>query len=125
MSAVEKLSTAERRLSDRDPTTALCTAQGSCCHRTAMTPLPPRACAALLLLLLAACAPDPPPPPATGTAETFEPAPMPFAPYRRAGSPLGSLQIPIPPRMPAGTGAVPVGSGSVRGSIVSGVTEGF
>ena len=90
-----------------------------------MPALPLRACAALLLLRLAACASAPVPAPVPVAAETFEPAPMPFGAYRRAGSPLGSLQIPLPPRMPAGTGAVPVGGGSVHGSIVSGMTEGF
>ncbi len=78
-----------------------------------------------LIALLSACAANPPPvasfpPPA---AATFDPAPMPFVRYQHQASP--SLEYVIPPKMPPGTGAVPVSSSPVRGSIVTGFTEGF
>lgn len=79
---------------------------------------------AALLALLAACAPTPPPAPVQAGAK-FEPAPMPFVTYRRAGSTTGVLELPIPPKMPPGTGAVPVSSSSFRGAIVSGFKESF
>ncbi len=50
---------------------------------------------------------------------------MPHAPYVRRSSTLGALEMPIPPKMPLGTGAVPVSSSAFRGSIVTGVRQSF
>jgi hypothetical protein len=81
---------------------------------------------AVLIPLLTACAAKPPTPPATSQAnEKFEPAPMPFVHYRSVGGNLGALQIPIPPKMPPGTGAVPVSNSPFRGAIVTGFRESF
>lgn len=85
-----------------------------------------RFCLALPVLALSACGAEQPPPSRTGQAAAkFEPAPMPHAPYVRRSSTLGALEIPIPPKMPLGTGAVPVSGGSFRGSIVTGVRQNF
>lgn len=85
-----------------------------------------RLCLALPVLALAACGAEQAPPPRTGQAAAkFEPAPMPHAPYVRRSGTLGALEIPIPPKMPLGTGAVPVSSSSFRGSIVTGVRQSF
>jgi hypothetical protein len=93
---------------------------------------PPRRLSLTVLIpLLAACATNPPVSPATSqtnanqTTTKFEPAPMPFVHYRAAASTVGSLEIPIPPKMPPGTGAVPVSSSPFRGSIVTGFREPF
>ena len=83
---------------------------------------PPRL---LALLILAACTNPPPAPVAAAPGAKFEPAPMPFVQYRRQTSPYGALELPIPPKMPPGTGAVPVSSSPVRGSIVTGFHEAF
>ena len=50
---------------------------------------------------------------------------MPFVQYHRGGSNVGALELPIPPKMPLGTGAVPVSNSPVRGSIVTGFHEAF
>ena len=79
----------------------------------------------LLLSLLAGYAADPPPAP--GPAEAtgrFEPAPMPSVQVRRTST-VGSLEIPIGPKQPPGTGAVPVSSSPFRGSLVTGIKEAF
>ena len=63
---------------------------------------------------------------ATGQTDAkFEPAPMPNSPSVRRGCTLGALEMPIPPKMPLGTGAVPVSGSPVRGSIVTGVRRSF
>jgi hypothetical protein len=81
---------------------------------------------ALSSVLLGGCATTQP---VTTDANTprphFDPAPMPFVQYSRRGGTTGGLEMPIPPKMPLGTGAVPVSSSPVRGSIVSGVREAF
>ena len=79
-----------------------------------------------LLLLLPSCAPQPPVPPLPSSTEAkLEPAPTPHGgPLRRSGT-VGRLEVPIPPKMPLGTGAVPVSSGVARGSIVTGFREAF
>ena len=74
----------------------------------------------LALLLVSACATTPPAPTSPLVAEKFDPAPMPFVKYQHQASP--SLEYVIPPKMPLGTGAVPVSSSPVRGSIVTGFT---
>lgn len=85
-----------------------------------------RLCLTLPVLALTACGAEPPPPPRTGQAAAkFEPAPMPHAPYVRRSGTLGAFEIPIPPKMPLGTGAVPVSGSSFRGSIVTGVRQAF
>ena len=97
-----------------------------CCYRTEVIALHRRLCPILPVLALAACGAEPPQPPRTGQAAAiFEPAPTPHAPYVRRGSTLGALEIPIPPKMPLGTGAVPVSGSSFRGSIVTGVRRSF
>lgn len=84
-----------------------------------------------LSLILGACsagpsvAADPPAPDGRADAARFEPAPTPFAPYRRVGSIRGVLEAPIPPKMPLGTGAVPVSGGAVRGSVTTGWRQSF
>ena len=84
-----------------------------------------RLCFTLPVLALTACAAEPPLLQTGQAAAKFEPAPMPHAPYmRRSGTP-GALEIPIPPKMPWGSGAVPVGGSSFRGSIVTGVRQSF
>ena len=50
---------------------------------------------------------------------------MPHTIYVRRGAGLGALELPLPPKMPAGTGAVPVGNGAVRGSIVTELKTSF
>lgn len=79
-----------------------------------------------LLLLPAACAdarPDPvTPPPLTSK---LEPAPLPHGTYVRRGGTVGALELPIPPKMPLGTGAVPVSGSPARGSVVTGFREAF
>ena len=50
---------------------------------------------------------------------------MPFVTYGQRNSSTGALEIPIPPKMPLGTGAVPVSGSPARGSIVSGFKESF
>ena len=85
-----------------------------------------RLCLALPVLALTACAAEPPPLPRTGQAAAkFEPAPMPHAPYVRRSGTVGALEMPIPPKMPLGTGAVPVSGSAFRGSIVTGVRSSF
>ena len=89
--------------------------------------LPPcRFCLVLPILVVTACAADPP---ASArprqTDAQFEPAPMPHVQYGRRGSAVGALEVPIPPKMPLGTGAVPVSGSPVRGSIVTGFKKGF
>lgn len=91
-----------------------------------MTAADRRLCLALPVLLLAACKGEPPVTARTGPADAkFEPAPMPHAPYVRRGSTAGALEIPLPPKMPLGTGAVPVSGSAVRGSIVTGIRRSF
>lgn len=91
-----------------------------------MTALDRRLCLTLPVLLLAACGAEPPVTPRTGQANPkFEPAPMPHVPYVRRGSALGALELPLPPKMPPGTGAVPVSGSAVRGSSVTGVRRSF
>ena len=81
---------------------------------------------ALLISLLSGCAGEPPAPANAGpAAATFDPAPMPFVRYQRQPSTVGSLEIPILPKAPPGTGAVPVSSSPIRGSIVSGFKQNF
>ncbi len=48
---------------------------------------------------------------------------MPSVRVVQRGGSVGVLQLPIPPKMPPGTGPVPVRSSPVRGSIVSGFKE--
>jgi hypothetical protein len=80
----------------------------------------------MLIPLVTACAATPPSPPAPSqTSAKFEPAPMPFVHYRQSNSTFGALEIPIPPKMPPGTGAVPVSNSPFRGSIVTGFHEAF
>ena len=80
----------------------------------------------LCLPLLAGCAADPPvATEADNGARRFDPAPMPFVSYGRPRGTVGALEIPIPPKVPLGTGAVPVSNSPARGSIVSGVRESF
>jgi hypothetical protein len=90
-------------------------------------PIPSRRlCLVPLLALLSACVADPPA--AVGTASApgrFEPAPMPSVRVVQRGGTVGVLQLPIPPKMPPGTGAVPVSNSPVRGSIVTGFKESF
>ncbi len=78
--------------------------------------------AALLIAGCAALAPTAPEPAAH--VGKFEPAPTPRLRYGRPGV-VGALEIPLPPKMPLGTGAVPVGNGPFRGSIVTGVRQSF
>jgi hypothetical protein len=49
---------------------------------------------------------------------------MPSVSYGRRTT-TGSLELPLPPKMPLGTGAVPVSSSPVRGSVVTGFKESF
>ena len=83
--------------------------------------------AVLMVAMLAGCASEPPA--ATqalrASAARFDPAPMPFVQYQRHDSTVGSLEIPILPKAPPGTGAVPVSNSPFRGSIVSGFKESF
>ncbi len=80
----------------------------------------------MLTVALTACAAAPPVPAATSRANIkFEPAPMPFVHYAPRGGTVGVLEIPIPPKMPPGTGAVPVSNSPFRGSIVTGLRESF
>lgn len=88
--------------------------------------IPPTRAGLLLLPLLAGCAADPPAAVASGPAHPrFDSAPMPFVRYGRQETTAGSLEIPLPPKMPLGTGAVPVSSSPVRGSVVTGLKESF
>ncbi len=81
---------------------------------------------AMLIPLVSACAASPPPMPAPSQPiAKFEPAPMPFVHYRPSNGTFGVLEIPIPPKMPPGTGAVPVSNSPFRGSIVTGFHEAF
>ncbi len=81
---------------------------------------------AVLIPVLTACAADPPISAATSQQNAkFEHAPMPFVHYTPRSSTVGALEIPIPPKMPPGTGAVPVSSSPFRGSIVTGLRESF
>lgn len=81
--------------------------------------------ALLMLSLIAGCAT---PPPLAAPAVTpqqpvrLEPAPRPFVSSGRR-APSGGLEL--PPKMPLGTGAVPVSGGAARGSIVTGLRESF
>lgn len=85
-----------------------------------------RFCLALLILVSIGCRADPPISCGPGqTNARFEPAPMPHVQYRRPGSTVGAFEVPIPPKMPLGTGAVPVSGGAVRGSIVTGLKRSF
>ena len=86
-----------------------------------------RLCLVLPVVALAACGAEPPlPAPRTGRTDAkLEPAPMPHAPYVRRSGPQGALEIPIPPKMPLGTGAVPVSGSAFRGSVVTGVRRSF
>lgn len=77
------------------------------------------------LLLLAACTPKPPAPdPAPSPTAKLEPAPIPHGGTIRRG-PTNVLEMPIPPKMPIGTGAVPVSSSPVRGSVTTGYRGAF
>jgi hypothetical protein len=77
----------------------------------------------LLIPVLTACAADPPIAAATAPADAkFEPAPMSFAPYPPRLAVLGS---PVPPKMPPGTGAVPISGSSFRGAVVTGFGQSF
>ncbi len=88
--------------------------------------VPPRRCGvALLISMLAACTAGPPASIEAAQAAKFDPAPMPFAHYQRHPSTVGSLEIPILPKAPPGTGAVPVSNSPFRGSIVSGFKQSF
>lgn len=84
--------------------------------------MPIRSCL-LLCALLGACAAEPPVPAPTPHAR-FDPAPMPFVHAGRPGT-VGALEMPIPPKMPLGTGAVPVSGGVARGAVVSGFKTNF
>ena len=85
-----------------------------------------RFCLALLVSLLTACAADPPVSAGAGQPKVrFDPAPMPFVQYGRRASTVGSLAIPVPPKMPPGTGAVPVSNSPFRGSFATGFKESF
>lgn len=87
---------------------------------------PIRLCLALLLPALATCGTIPPVPAAASRADAkFEPAPMPHVPQPRRPGTVGALEIPLPPKMPLGTGAVPVSNGPVRGSVVTGIRRSF
>ncbi len=55
----------------------------------------------------------------------FEPAPMPFVRYGPRGSTVSVPGLPVPPKMPPGTGAVPVSSSSFRGAVSTGLRESF
>ena len=74
--------------------------------------------------LLTACAPPPAPEPSTQANRHFDAAPMPFVRYGQRGT-AGALELPIPPKMPLGTSAVPVSNSPARGSIVTGLREAF
>lgn len=50
---------------------------------------------------------------------------MPHVQYGRRSSTAGALEVPIPPKMPLGTGAVPVSGNPVRGSVVTGFKTSF
>ena len=81
---------------------------------------------ALSVTMLTACAHPTPPPATTAQAPAaFEPAPTPHTRPLPRSSTVGALEIPLPPKMPLGTGAVPVGGGGVRGSVVTGLRESF
>lgn len=86
-----------------------------------------RALGSVLVAMLAvtACSADPKTPTPAGQSEArFEPAPTPRVRALRPGS-RGALEIPIPPKMPLGSGAVPVSGGPVRGSVVTGFKQSF
>ena len=91
-----------------------------------MLTLSHRVSLALLVTVLTACAADPPVSTGAGQpANRFDPAPMPFVKYGARGSTVGALEIPIPPKMPVGTGAVPVSNSPFRGAIVTGYKGSF
>ena len=91
-----------------------------------MLTLPHRLSIALLISTLTACAADPPGVAGAGRPTArFDPAPMPFVRYGPRGSTVGALEIPIPPKMPPGTGAVPVSNSPFRGAIVTGYKGSF
>lgn len=78
-----------------------------------------------MLLALTACGADPKSSSPVDQADArFEPAPMPRVRAVRPGS-RSVLEIPIPPKMPLGSGAVPVSGGPVRGSVVTGLKQSF
>ncbi len=79
----------------------------------------------VMLMLMAGCTPPAPVMEAASEPKKFEPAPTPRLRYGRPGVVAGALEIPLPPKMPLGTGAVPVGNGPFRGSIVTGVRQSF
>ncbi len=80
----------------------------------------------VLALVLTACAAAPPVPAAPSQASAaFEPAPMPFVRYGPRGSTVSVPGLPVPPKMPPGTGAVPVSSSSFRGAVSTGLRESF
>jgi hypothetical protein len=80
----------------------------------------------MLIPLLTACAADPPISAASSQSNAkFEPAPMPFVRYGPRGGTVGVPGIPIPPRVPPGTGAFPVSGSPFRGSISTDLTQSF
>lgn len=80
-------------------------------------------------LLLAGCAADRPvATPAANEAAAdhpvhYDPAPMPRV--HGPASAFNSYNLPVSPKMPYGTGAVPVSNSPVRGSFVTGVKQNF
>ncbi len=88
---------------------------------------PARLLPVLIAAALTACAAAPQDPAAASAPANakFEPAPTPSGPYARRGGNIGSLEMPIPPKMPPGTGAVPVSNSAARGSIVTGIRQSF
>ena len=85
-----------------------------------------RLCPVLLVLVVAACGAEPPVALRGVPSDAkYEPAPVPHGPYVRRGGTLGAFEMPVPPKMPLGTGAVPVSGSPVRGSIVTGLRQSF
>ena len=84
-----------------------------------------RSCVILSITVLVACTPSPPVVigPTTDDAK-YESAPTPSSQSGRRSA-VRSFEQPIPPKMPLGTGAVPVSSSPVRGSIVTGLKSNF
>lgn len=82
--------------------------------------------ALLAAVILAGCAaPQPAPQASGGPSPHYEPAPIPSVGAPRRPGMVGALEMPLPPKMPLGTGAVPVGGGVARGSIVTGIGARF
>ena len=87
---------------------------------------PHHLCFAVLLPVLAACVDPPPVPAAPSQANAkFDPAPMPFVSYGPRGNMVAVPGMPIPPKMPPGTGAYPVSSSPFRGSVSTDFNQSF